>query len=213
LVKKQIKINKNKMQVILVSNIASLGKIGDIVEVKNGYARNFLIPTKKAISFSQNNQKLFEDRKNDFETENQKSLDIAKDIKQKISGKDIIIIENASDDGRLYGSVSSVNIATKINEMIGSKKLSRANVFLSKPIKEIGLYQVSLNLHPELSFEVRAIVSRSESEVEQLIKAYKKSQNKQEDSSSIAQEALDGNQNEDKEGDASQNKKSRKKDK
>ncbi len=201
------------MQVILVSNIASLGKIGDIVEVKNGYARNFLIPTKKVISFNQNNQKLFDDRKNDFEIENQKSLDIAKDIKQKISGKDIIIIENASDDGRLYGSVSSVNIATKINEIIGSKKLSRANVFLNKPIKEIGLYQVSLNLHPELSFEVRAIVSRSQSEVDQLIKTHKKNQNKQEDSSFTNQEASDSNQNEDKEDDILKNKMSRKKDK
>ena len=162
------------MKIILISAVSNLGRIGDVVEVKNGYAKNFLIPNKKAICFTVNNSKIFESRKHEFEQENIKNLDGAAKVKAQIEGKDIIIIENASDDGRLYGSVSSAVIAAKINEIIGEKNVSRADIFLIKPIKEIGVYDVKLNLHSELAFSVRLIVTRSESEIEALIKASKK---------------------------------------
>ena len=162
------------MKIILISAVSNLGRIGDVVEVKNGYAKNFLIPNKKAICFTVNNSKIFESRKHEFEQENIKNLDGAAKIKAQIEGKDIVIIENASDDGRLYGSVSSAVIAAKINEIIGEKNVSRADIFLIKPIKEIGVYDVKLNLHSELAFSVRLIVTRSESEIEALIKASKK---------------------------------------
>jgi large subunit ribosomal protein L9 len=162
------------MKIILITAISNLGKIGDVVEVKNGYAKNFLIPAKKAICFTDNNYKIFEERKHEFEKANEKNLEAADRVKAKISGKDVVIIENASDDGRLYGSVNSSVIAAKINEMIGEKLVSRTDIFLKKPIKEIGVYEVKLNLHSDVSFEVRLIVTRSESEIEALLKADKK---------------------------------------
>jgi large subunit ribosomal protein L9 len=162
------------MKIILISTISNLGKIGDVVEVKNGYAKNLLIPSKKAICFTTNNYKIFQSRKQEFEQENQKNLETANIIKQAIEGKDIIIIKNASDDGRLYGSVSNTDIANKVNELIGSKSTSRTNFFLKKPIKEIGVYQVRLTPHSEISFDLRLIVTRSESEVEALLNSDKK---------------------------------------
>lgn len=161
------------MKIILTSDVSKLGKIGDIIVVANGYAKNFLIPSGKAISYSPSNYKVFESKKSEFEQANLKNLDSASRAKAKIAGKDLIVIENASDDGRLYGSVNSSLIAAKINEILGEKLISRADVFLAKPIKEVGVYQVKLNLHSEVSFEVRAIVTRSESEVEALLRGGK----------------------------------------
>lgn len=162
------------MKIILIATVSNLGKIGDVIEVKNGYAKNFLIPNKKAICFTTNNYKIFEAKKHEFEQENLKNLSVAEKVKVQISGKDVVVIENASDDGRLYGSVNSAVIAAKINEVIGEKLVSRADIFLKKPIKEIGLYEVKLNLHSEIALDVRLIVTRSESEIEALLKAEKK---------------------------------------
>jgi large subunit ribosomal protein L9 len=93
-----------------------------------------------------------------------------------LAGKDVVIIENASDDGRLYGSVSSSTIATKINEILNQKILSRGNIFLKKPIKDIGIHEVKISLHSEVEIEARLIVTRSESEINALLKAEKKSE-------------------------------------
>lgn len=174
------------MKIILIATVSNLGKIGDVIEVKNGYAKNFLIPNKKAICFTTNNYKIFETRKQEFEQENLKNLSVAEKVKVQISGKDVVVIENASDDGRLYGSVNSAVIAAKINEVIGEKLVSRADIFLKKPIKEIGLYEVKLNLHSEVALDVRLIVTRSESEIEALLKAEKKG-SKSENSEAVSE--------------------------
>ena len=162
------------MKVILISVIPNLGKIGDVIEVKNGYAKNFLIPNKKAIFFTTNNYKVFESKKHEFEQEDLKNLDTISQLNSKLSNKDIVIIQNASDDGRLYGSVNSLIVAAKINEVIGTKTISRLEISLEKPIKEIGIYKVKIFPHSENKFEVKLIVSRSESEVEALLKNEKK---------------------------------------
>jgi len=175
------------MKIILIAAVSNLGKIGDVVEVKNGFAKNFLIPNKKAICFTSNNNKIFETKKHEFEQANLKNLDVAGKVKTKITGKDVVIIENASDDGRLYGSVNSAVIAAKINEIVGEKLVSRADIFLKKPIKEIGLYDVKLNLHSEVAFDVRLIVTRSESEIEALLKAEKKGSSKGEEVEVVAE--------------------------
>lgn len=164
------------MKIILTSDVSKLGKIGDVVAVANGYAKNFLIPSGKAISYTPANYKVFESKKSEFEQANLKNLDSASRAKAKIAGKDLIVIENASDDGRLYGSVNSSLLAGKINELLGEKLISRTDIFLAKPIKEVGVYQVKLNLHSDVSFEVRAIVTRSESEAEALLRGGKKSE-------------------------------------
>jgi large subunit ribosomal protein L9 len=178
------------MKIILISAVSNLGKIGDVVEVKNGYAKNFLIPTKKAICFTINNYKIFEEKKHEFEQQNLNSLDSSNKVKAKISGKNVVVIENASDDGRLYGSVTSAVIATKINDMIKEKLVSRTDVFLKKPIKEIGVYEVKLNLHSEVSFDVCVIVTRSESEIEALLKADRKGKNEKSETAEVSSELV-----------------------
>lgn len=164
------------MKIILTAAVSKLGKIGDVVEVKNGYARNFLIPSKKAICFTSNNYKIFESKKQEFEQQNNDDLSAANRVKEALAGKDVIIIENASDDGRLYGSVSSSVIAAKINEILKNKSVAKANIFLKKPIKEIGISEVAVVLHSDVEIKVRLIVTRSESEVEALLKAERKSE-------------------------------------
>jgi len=177
------------MKVILIDALPKLGKIGDVVVVKNGYAKNFLIPNKKAICFSEENYKAFEGKKHEFEQESVNRLEGASKIKALTEGKNIIIIENASDDGRLYGSVNSTLIANKINEAIGEKLVEKGAIFLSKPIKETGIYEAKLVIHSDLSIAVKLVVSRSESEAHAMLnpkkpaKAKEESENSQEENS------------------------------
>lgn len=173
------------MKVILIAANPRLGKIGEVVEVKNGYAKNFLIPQKQAICFTENNNKVFAAKKHEFELENAKNVEAATKVKAQIDGKDIIILQNASDDGRLYGSVSSTLIANKLNELSASKTISRSQIFLKKAIKEIGVYDALIELYSEVNANVRLIVTRSESEVEALLKPLS---NKEEKSDELVEE-------------------------
>ena len=186
------------MKVILISKTANYGDIGDVVDVKNGYARNFLIPRKKAIYYTEANYKNFEEKKKQFEAENDNNVKIANEVKDKINNKDITIIENASDDGRLYGSVNTNIIAEAINKSLDKKQaISRTNIILEKPIKETGVYTIKIDLHSDVNFNLRLVVSRNESETQALIKEFenkdkkeaktKKSSDKEE---AIAEEAV-----------------------
>ena len=172
------------MKVILIDALPKLGKIGDVVVVKNGYAKNFLIPNKKAICFTEENYKSFESKKHEFEQGSIARLEGASKIKALTEGKNIIIIENASDDGRLYGSVNSSLIASKINELIGEKLVEKSAIFLNKPIKETGIYEAKLALHSELSISVKLVVSRTESEAQALLNPKKPAKAKEESESS-----------------------------
>jgi large subunit ribosomal protein L9 len=177
------------MKVILISKIAKLGDVGEIVNVKDGFAKNFLIPSKKAIAYTVANYKFFEEQKQHFEAENQKSTIAASKLKSSLEGKDIIIIENASDDGRLYGSVGSAEIANKINGILGSKSVSRSSILLKKPIKEIGVYTVTISFYSEIGIDLRLIVVRSESEIPSLLNGIKKKESK-EKSEAVEAEAV-----------------------
>ena len=192
------------MKIILTAAVSNLGKVGDVVEVKNGYAKNFLVPNKKAICFTANNSKIFESKRKEFEQENQKDLEVAAKVQEQLLGKDISIIENASDDGRLYGSVSSTVIANKINDLVKQKVASRVNVFLKKPIKEIGVYIAKLVLHSEVSIDVKLIVARTESEVASLLKAEKKAAEKEEVKVEVKSEAKEVKAEDSAEGEASE---------
>ena len=162
------------MRVILTEVINKLGKIGEVVTVNNGYAKNFLIPKKKAICFTDANFRVFETKRAEYENLNFKNLDLANKVKAKIEGKNIIIIQNASDDGRLYGSVNSGVIANSINEIIGEKSVSRGEIFLKKPIKEIGAYEFKLIMHSEAELNLKLAVARSESEADNILHPEKK---------------------------------------
>ena len=172
------------MKVILIDALPKLGKIGDVIVVKNGYAKNFLIPNKKAICFSDENYKAFEGKKHEFEQESVKKLEGASKIKALTEGKNVIIIENASDDGRLYGSVNSSLIANKINELIGEKLVAKSAIFLNKPIKETGIYEAKLAIHSDLAIAVKLVVSRSESEAQALLNPKKPAKAKEESETS-----------------------------
>ncbi len=161
------------MKVILISKVANCGNIGDVIDVKDGYARNFLIPKNKAIHYSKANYKSFEDKKKDFEAKNKELINTANEVKKLINGKDVIIIENASDDGRLYGAVNTTIISSKINEIDKSIKSSRSDVILEKPIKDTGVYFIQVNLYADISAKLRLIVSRNESEIDAVIKQSK----------------------------------------
>ena len=173
------------MKVILIDALPKLGKIGDVIVVKNGYAKNFLIPNKKAICFSDENYKAFEGKKHEFEQESIKKLEGASKIKALTEGKNVIIIENASDDGRLYGSVNSSLIANKINELIGEKLVAKSAIFLNKPIKETGIYEAKLAIHSDLAIAVKLVVSRSESEAQALLNPKKPAKAKEDSETSL----------------------------
>lgn len=160
------------MKVILITKFAKLGNIGNIVNVKDGYAKNFLIPQKKAIFYSEQNYKVFETQKHIFEAESLKHSSVAEASQAKLAGKNIIIIENASDDGRLYGSVNTTTIADKVNEILGAKTVSRINILLRKPIKELGVYGVRVDLYSGIFSEIKVVVTRGEAEVESLLATY-----------------------------------------
>ena len=167
------------MLVILTANVANLGKIGEMIEVANGYAKNYLIPKKLAIHCNENNKKLFDAKKKEFETQSQKLLEFAQSLKGKLSDKQVVIIESASDDGRLYGSVSSVNIANAISNLLQDENITRSAIRLKKPIKEIGVYEVEIAVHTDFAFNILVVVTRSESEIDQLLKIHRKAQNKE----------------------------------
>lgn len=182
------------MLVILTANVVNIGKIGEMVEVANGYAKNYLIPKKLAIHCNDNNKKIFEAKKKEFENENQKLIDFSQSIKSKLSGKNIVIIESASDDGRLYGSVSSIKIVNSISSLIKEESIDRSAIRLRKPIKEIGVHDVEIAIHSESVFNILVVVTRSDSETEQLLKAYRKNQNK-EKSVSLSQDSDNAEEN------------------
>lgn len=162
------------MKIILTARVSGLGQVGDIVEVKNGYAKNFLIPNEKAICLTANNQKIFEAKKAEYEKANQEILKKAEEAKAKLIAQNIVIIENASDDGRLYGSVNNVLIAAKINEFLKENIVDKNDISLENPIKEIGVHNASIDLHSDVTFSVKLVVSRSESEVDSILKADEK---------------------------------------
>lgn len=162
------------MKIILTARVSGLGKVGDVVEVKNGYAKNFLIPSGKAICMTKNNERIFAANKEKFEQANENARKAAEEAKTKLVAQNIVIIENASDDGRLYGSVSSALIAEKINAILGAETIAKNDVILEKPIKEVGVYAVNIDLHSDTVFSVKTVVSRSESEVDAVIKADEK---------------------------------------
>lgn len=163
------------MKVILISN-STAGKVGDIVEVKDGYARNFLIPTKKAIHYSKANYASFEEKKKEFEAKNAKDQANATETKKLINNKEIIIIENASDDGRLYGAVNSVAILAKITEISKDLNISKSDIILEKPIKDTGVYDVTVNLYVDITATLKLVVARNESEVATVKKHAKETQ-------------------------------------
>lgn len=160
------------MKIILKSKIRKLGDIGEIVDVKDGYGKNFLIPKGLALFYTEKNYEYFKQRKVELEKENNDKKELAETIKEQIITKDIILIENAGDDGKLYGSISGLKIANFLNFQI-KLALKKNNISIRETIKEIGKYTIDIELHPEVFFEKDIVVARTKEEALKIKKGQK----------------------------------------
>jgi len=156
------------MDVILLERIARLGQMGDVVRVKDGYARNFLLPRGKALRANEANRKVFESQRSQLEAHNLERRSEAEAVATKLQGQSFVIIRQAGETGQLYGSVSTRDIAQAATEQ--GFTLNRTQVNLNHPIKTIGLHTVILSLHPEVEITITVNVARSADEAERQIK-------------------------------------------
>jgi large subunit ribosomal protein L9 len=150
------------MQIILLERIEKLGSIGDVVSVKDGYARNFLLPQKKALRANDANRKVFEANRERLEKENAERRGVAEKAGATVDGAEVVLIRASSNSGQLYGSVSVRDIVDALNEQ--GHAVNKAQVILERPIKTIGLFDVKVALHPEVHVTVKANVARSDDE-------------------------------------------------
>ena len=150
------------MEVILLERIEKLGQMGDVVNVKPGYARNYLLPRKKALRASESSRAVFQEQRSQLEAENLKNRSEAERIAEDVNGRTIIIVRQASDSDQLYGSVTTRDIASGITE--SGVTVDRRQVILPNPIKTVGMHPVRIDLHPEVSSEIIANIARSEEE-------------------------------------------------
>ena len=152
------------MKVILLERVEQLGGLGDVVAVRDGFARNFLLPKAKALRANTANLKVFEAERAEIESRNAKASANAAKSGERLDGKSYVIIRQAGETGQLYGSVSGRDVAEAINAEGG--RLERAMVVLDRPIKALGLHPVKLRLHAEVTVQVTINVARSAEEAE-----------------------------------------------
>ena len=152
------------MKVILLERVAKLGQMGDVVDVKAGYARNFLLPQHKGLTASAANIASFEARKAQLEANNLETKKEAEDMASRLDGQKFVVIRQASDAGYLYGSVTTRDAADAATD--GGFSVDRKQVILQAPIKELGLHAVTVRLHPEVDAEIVLNVARSVEEAE-----------------------------------------------
>jgi large subunit ribosomal protein L9 len=152
------------MEVILLERVEKLGAIGDVVKVKDGFARNYLLPRKKALRANEANRKVFEANRARIEEENAERRTDAEKSAKGVDGKSVKLIRQASNAGHLYGSVSARDIAEAL-EGVGAH-VAKSQVVLDRPIKEIGVHEVKIALHPEVSVTVKVNVARSPEEAD-----------------------------------------------
>lgn len=153
------------MQIILLERIEKLGAIGDVVTVKDGYARNYLLPNKKALRSNAANLKVFEANRAKIEADNAERRVKAESASADVDGKEVVLIRQASNAGQLYGSVAVRDIVEALLET-GVTAVTKAMVVLERPIKTLGIFDVRVNLHPEVAVTVKANVARSPDEAE-----------------------------------------------
>ena len=152
------------MEIILLERIEKLGTIGDVVTVKDGYARNFLLPNKKALRANESNRKVFEANRERLEAENAARKVDAEKAGTKVEGAELTLIRASSNSGQLYGSVNVRDIADGLKAQ--GHDLNKSQIVLERPIKTIGLFDVRVALHPEVHVNVKVNVARSDDEAE-----------------------------------------------
>ena len=152
------------MEVILLERVENLGQMGDVVSVKPGYARNFLLPLKKALRANESNKKVFDGQRAELEARNLERKKDAEAAATKLDGRSFVLIRQASETGALYGSVSARDIATAASA--DGVQIERGQVRLEKPIKSLGVVSVRVVMHPEVFASININVARSEDEAE-----------------------------------------------
>jgi large subunit ribosomal protein L9 len=152
------------MKVILLERVERLGSLGDVVSVKDGFARNYLLPRSKALRANSANMKVFDDMRVDIEDRNAKERDAAAKAGKKLDEASYVMIRQAGETGQLYGSVSGRDVADAVNAEGG--KIDRSMVVLDRPIKTLGVHQVRVRLHPEVSITVNINIARSVDEAQ-----------------------------------------------
>jgi large subunit ribosomal protein L9 len=154
------------MEVILLERIAKLGQMGDTVRVKDGFARNFLLPKGKALRATKENKARFDTMRKDLEARNLTQKSEAQKVADKLDGKSFTVLRQASDTGQLYGSVTGRDLAALISE--AGITVNRSQIALNAPIKSIGMHKLQIALHPEVDVAVTVAVARSADEAERL---------------------------------------------
>ena len=152
------------MEVILLERVAKLGQMGDVVRVKDGYARNFLLPKGKALRATKDNRTKFESMKVDLETRNLERKSDAEKIAVKVNGQSFVVLRQAGETGQLYGSVSTRDLAAIMAD--GGFTVDRSQIALNAPIKTIGLHKVPLSLHPDVEVTIIVNIARNGDEAE-----------------------------------------------
>jgi large subunit ribosomal protein L9 len=156
------------MEVILLERVEKLGSIGDVVKVKNGFARNYLLPQHKALLATDANKARFERERAAIEARNAKAREAAEGDSKSIEGATYVLIRQAGETGQLYGSVAARDIAEAANA--AGHKIERKHVALNQPIKTIGVHEVTIRLHPEVALKISVNVARSPDEAERQAK-------------------------------------------
>jgi len=152
------------MEVILLERVERLGQMGDVVTVKPGYARNYLLPQKKALRATEANRTRFESERTQLEAQNLERKSEADAVSAKLDGVSVVLIRAASDSGQLYGSVSARDIAASLTE--AGYTVSRTQVLMERPVKTLGIFDFRIRLHPEVTAAVSINVAKSDEEAE-----------------------------------------------
>jgi len=152
------------MQVILLERIAKLGQLGEEVRVRDGYARNFLLPQGKALRATKENRARFEAQRAQLEARNLETKNEAQKLSEKLQGQSIVLVRQAGETGQLYGSVTARDLAEALTE--AGFTVAKRQIVLNTPIKTIGLHQIPVSLHPEIEVTITANVARSAAEAE-----------------------------------------------
>ncbi len=156
------------MEIILLERIERLGQMGDVVNVKNGYARNYLLPQKKALRKTKDNMAFFEAKRKEYEAHNLQLKAEAEDLAKKMEGLSVVIIRQAAETGQLYGSVTVRDICEAVRD--SGYKIERRQIDLNQPFKNLGIFDVRLALHPDVAQTIRVNIARSEEEAKRSFK-------------------------------------------
>ena len=160
------------MEIILLERIERLGQMGDVVTVKDGYARNYLLPQKKALRSTKENMAYFESKRAELEARNLKLRQEAEKAAEKIKDVAVSLVRQASESGMLYGSVSARDIFEALRDM--NVKLERHQIDMPQPIKNVGVYEVRIALHPDVATKIQVTVAHSGEEADKMIASYNK---------------------------------------